>query len=44
VIIGIVRALDCGALPIERFYAIIRGQDLTRLTKPWDNALSKEQR
>jgi len=39
---GVVRALDAGTLTVERFFALVKGQDLSPITKAWDEGLKKE--
>jgi len=39
---GVVRALDAGTLTIERLFQVVKGQDLSVLTKAWDTEKPKE--
>lgn len=40
---GCVRALDAGTLPLEQFVKLIRGQDLSILTSPWESYQGKKE-
>jgi hypothetical protein len=44
VLVGTVRALDCGALTIDRLFKIVKGQNLKPITDAWEETLAEHKK